>query len=115
MTIKPRQPGLTTAFVLPEGLLPQRSNLPGRVVQGRWTAFYFGVPPDGATWHASFKSGAESKLPLTAGAVVSSRFPGGTGWQSLPAWLPQEHAVWDLDVAWILKTPAVIPPVPAIR
>jgi len=115
MTITPSQAGLSAVFVAPEGVLPQRSNLPGRMIRGRWTALYFGVPTDGATWHASFKSGVESKLPASAGVIMSSRFPGGTGWQSLPAWLPQDHAVWDLDVAWILKTPPVIPPVPAIR
>ena len=115
MTIAPQQPGLSAAFALPEGVLPQRSNLPGRVVRGRWTAFYIGVPTDGATWHASFKSGLESKLPSSAGLILSSRFPGGTGWQSLPSWLPQDHAVWELNVAWILRTPAVIPPVPALR
>jgi hypothetical protein len=115
MTITPQQPGLAAAFVLPDGVLPQRSNLPGRVARGRWIALYFGVPADGATWRASFKAGVESRLVSAAGLVTSSRFPGGSGWQSLPAWLPQDHAVWDLDVSWILKTPPVIAPVPAIR
>jgi hypothetical protein len=74
-----------------------------------------GVPPAGVTWRASFKTGVETKLPSTIGTVLSSRYPGGSGWQSLPSWLPQEHVVWDLDLAWILPTPSVIPPVPAIR
>ena len=101
-------------FTLPEGVVPQRSSFPG-IVRGRWRAVYMGVPQTGVTWQASFKTGAESQLPSTLAAVVSSRYPGGNGWQSLPSWLPQEHVVWDLDLAWILRTPPVIPPVPAIR
>jgi hypothetical protein len=115
MTIVPQAPGLTAIFTLPDGVVPQRSSLPGIVARGRWRAVYIGVPADGVAWRASFKTGVEAKLPATIGTVLSSRFPGGVGWQSLPAWLPQEHVVWNLDIAWILPTPSVIPPVPAIR
>ena len=115
MTIVPKAPGLTAIFTLPDGLQPQRTSLPGIVSRGRWRAVYMGVPAEGVTWRASFKTGVETKLPATVGTVLSSRFPGGSGWQSLPSWLPQEHVVWDLDIAWILATPQVIPPVPLIR
>ena len=47
--------------------------------------------------------------------ISSSRFPGGSGWQSLPAWLPQEHAVWDVNLDWALAPPAVIAPVAPLR
>jgi hypothetical protein len=114
MTVVPQAPGLTAIFTLPEGVVPQRSSFPG-IVRGRWRAVYMGVPQGGVTWRASFKTGAETKLPSTIAAVVSSRHPGGTGWQGLPSWLPQEHVVWDLDLVWILRTPSVIPPVPPIR
>ena len=63
---------------------------------------YIGIPPEGVTWRASFKKGAESRLPATQAVILSTRFPGGSGWQSLPAWLPQEHVVWDATVAWVL-------------
>lgn len=112
MTIVPRQPGLNAAFVLPAGVTPSRSNLPGIVSAGRWRATYVGVPDEGVTWQASFKSGAEAKLPSTLALIASSRFPGGDGWQSLPAWLPQEHAVWRMDVIWALAPS--IPPVPPL-
>lgn len=103
MTIVPTAPGLIAIFVLPEGVVPARSNLPGIVSRGnRWRAVYAGVPAEGVTWRASFKAGLENKLPGARGVILSSRFPGGAGWQSLPAWLPQQNAVWDLDVAWIL-------------
>jgi hypothetical protein len=115
MTITPQAPGLTAAFVLPEGIVPSRSSLPGTVVRGRWRAAYIGVPASGVTWRASFRTGAESKLTATQAVIWSSRFPGGSGWQSLPAWLPQEHAVWDVNLAWILAPPAVIAPVAPLR
>jgi hypothetical protein len=115
MTIVPAGAGLIAAFTLPDGVVPSRSSLPGVVTRGRWRAVYIGVPADGITWRASFKTGVETKLPLARGVIWSSRFPGGTGWQSLPAWLPQERVVWDLDIAWILAPPAVIPPVPPLR
>ena len=103
------------AFVLPEGIVPSRSSLPGIVSGHRWRATYSGIPPDGVTWHASFKPGFESKLPGTAAILLSHRYPGGDGWQSLPAWLPQEHTVWRMDAFWVLPAPATIAPVPVLR
>jgi len=115
MTIVPRAAGLTAIFVAPDGVTPSRSNLPGIVQRGRWRAVYTAIPPDGVTWTASFKAGTESTLPSAAAVVVSERFPGGTGWQSLPAWLPQQTTVWTLETMWVLKPPATIAPVPALR
>jgi len=115
MTIRPNAPGLTAVFVLPDGIVPSRSKLPGLVVRGRWRAGFAGVPPEGITWHASFKAGFENRLPGTRGMIMSSRFPGGAGWQSLPGWLPQQNTVWHIDLAWILAPPAIVPPVPQIR
>jgi hypothetical protein len=103
MTIVPSQPGLTAAFVLPEGVAPARSNWPGIVSRGRWRAAFTGIPAEGITWQASFKPGLDEKLSRINAVVTSSRFPGGTGWQSLPAWLPQERTVWDMDVTWVLR------------
>jgi hypothetical protein len=113
MTITPQAPGLTAAFVLPEGVVPSRTNFPGAIVRGRWRAAYIAVPPDGITWRAAFRSGLESRLPATQAVIWSSRFPGGGGWQSLPPWLPQEHVVWDVNLAWILSPAAVIAPASA--
>jgi hypothetical protein len=115
MTIMPQAPGLTVAFVLPEGVLPARSNFPGTVVRGRWRAAYIAVPAEGVTWRASFKTGFESRLPATQAVVWSTRVPGGSGWQSLPAWLPQEQVVWDVNLAWILTPPVVIALVAPLR
>lgn len=115
MTVLPQTSGVSVAFLAPEQLTPARSNLPGIVQRGRWRALYTAIPADGVTWRASFKSGSEAKLPSATAIVIAQRFPGGSGWQSLPAWLPQEHAVWHLDVMWALRPPPVIAPVPPLR
>jgi len=115
MTVTPRVPGVSVVFVAPETLRPSRSNLPGIVQRGRWRAVFTAIPADGVTWTASFKSGAERALPATAAVVISSRFPGGSGWQSLPAWLPQQNTVWRAELMWVLRPPPTIAPVPAIR
>lgn len=113
MTVLPRQPGLVLLFVLPDGVKPARSNLPGAVVAGRWRAIYVAAPAEGVTWRASFAGGPDPGVASAQAVVVSPRFPGGEGWQSLPGWLPQEHAVWQMRVRWILEHP--IAPVPPLR
>jgi peptidase M28-like protein len=115
MTIVPQTPGLTAAFLLPDDVKPVRSNLPGIMAGHNWRAAYIAIPSEGVTWRATFAHGVESRLPAAQALIVSSRFPGGSGWQSLPAWLPQEHAVWSLRVIWILGTPTAIPPVPPLK
>jgi hypothetical protein len=114
MTIVPQTPGLTAVFVLPRGVQPARTNLPGRVVSQQWQAVFVAMPAEGVTWRASFAKGKEPQLADTRAIVISHRFPGGSGWQSLPPWLPQERAVWTLAVAWALA-PAAIAPVPPLR
>jgi hypothetical protein len=113
MTVAPKQPGLTVLFELPPGVKPARSNLPGVMVSGRWRAVYVAPPPEGVTLRASFRAGAEVPLAQARAMVTSPRFPAGEGWQSLPSWLPQEHAVWQVRVRWILEPP--IAPVPPLR
>jgi hypothetical protein len=113
MTVVPKEPGLTVQFVLPDGMTPARSNLPGAIASGRWRAVFVAVPPEGVTWRASFSGRPDPRLASAQAAVTSARFPGGSGWQSLPAWLPQEHAVWQVRVRWLLEHP--IAPVPPLR
>ena len=50
-------------------------------------------------------------------AVTSARFPGGSGWQGLPTWLPQDTAVWSSNATWVLPQirPGAIAPVPPLR
>ena len=93
--------------MLPEGLTPARSSLPGHVRLGRWTAAYAAPPSDGLVWRAAFSSDVSQRLGGTRVAVTSARFPGGEGWQQLPAWLPQDRTVWAGAATWILELPPV--------
>jgi hypothetical protein len=110
MSVTPQAPGLTAIFVVPGKVAPARSNLPGGEQRGRWRAVYTAIPRDGVTWRAAFKAGLEATLPSASVVIVSSRFPGGTGWQSLPAWLPQQNTVWRLETMWVMKPAATIAP-----
>jgi hypothetical protein len=117
VAVMPREPGLTAAFVLPPGLTPARSNLPGLPRLGRWTAVYVALPAAGVEFHASFRDATPERLRDLRVAVTSHGFPGGAGWQRLPAWLPQERAVWSAAATWIVPAGAApgIEPVPPLR
>ena len=117
LTVVPQTPGLDVTFLLPAGLKPARANLPGVIRRGRWAATYVAVPAEGVTLRASFANTAPDALQRTDVVVTSERFPQGTGWQSLPAWLPQERTVWAARASWILRLPgwAGIAPVPSLR
>lgn len=110
--VVPKRESLTISFVLPSGIIPARSSLRGVRRLGRWTATYVAPPPDGVVWQATFATADEARLRETRVAITDSGFPEGTGWQRLPAWLPQEHAVWAASATWVVPATAA-PPVPA--
>jgi hypothetical protein len=114
-TVVPRTPGLAVAFVLPEGITPARSSLPGVPRLGRWTATYLAPPREGVAWRASFRGVSPERLREVRVAVTGFGFPGGEGWQRLPAWLPQDHAVWTATATWVVAPPAALEPVPPLR
>jgi hypothetical protein len=102
VTVVPEQPGVAVSFVAPPNVTPARSNLPGVVRLGRWRATYVAPLPDGVVWRASFAAAHSATLAGTRVLVTSGRFPGGSGWQQLPAWLPRERTVWTATAMWIL-------------
>jgi hypothetical protein len=114
-TVVPRAPGLAIAFVLPEGLVPARSSLPGVRRLGRWTATYLAPPREGVAWRASFRDVPPERLREVRVAVTDFGFPGGDGWQRLPAWLPQDRAVWTATATWVVAPPTALEPVPPLR
>ena len=112
----PRHAGLAVSFVLPVGITPARSSLPGALRLGRWTAVFIAPPAEGVVWRASFARIDATRLRDVHVAVTDSGFPGGTGWQRLPAWLPQERAVWTAAATWVLPGQIKpLEPVPPLR
>jgi Peptidase family M28 len=116
MTVTPRTPGLAVVFVLPAGVEPARSSLRGIRRGDRWTATYIAPRPDGITWRASFHAGQDAALRKALAVVTARRLTPADAGPPLPAWLPQERAVWTASASWVLAPPAnPIAPVPALR
>jgi hypothetical protein len=117
LSVVPGEPGLTIALVLPAGLSPARTSLPGASRLGRWTATFIAPPPEGISWEATFRGAVGDQLRDTRVMVTSAGVPGGTGWQRLPAWLPQDAAVWTSTATWVIPAASApeIAPVPALR
>jgi hypothetical protein len=115
--VLPRRGALAISFVLPAGLTPSRSSFPGAQRLGRWVATFVAPPPEGIAWRAAFSAVEAPRLAGLRVVVTDSGFPGGIGWQRLPAWLPQERAVWGATATWVLRPAAAAPvePVSALR
>jgi hypothetical protein len=117
VSVVPRETSVAITFVLPSGVTPARSSLPGLQQLGRWTATFVAPPHEGIAWEASFRNVTPEQLRDTRIVVSSSRLPGGTGWQGLPSWLPQDTAVWSASATWVIPATSgpAIAPVPPLR
>ncbi len=117
LSVVPREPSLVLRFILPAGVVPVRSSLPGVERDGRWSATFVAPPPEGLAWEASFRGVAPEQLRETVVGIGTARLPGGDGWQSLPGWLPQDTVVWSAAAAWVVPATAGpgIAPVPPLR
>jgi hypothetical protein len=96
---------------------PARSSLPGAPRLGRWTATFIAPPADGILWRATFGGRDSARLREIRIAVTDFGFADAPGWQRLPAWLPQERAVWTANATWIVPADAAGPlePSPPLR
>lgn len=103
VAVTPSEPGLSATFVMPEALTPARPNLPGIIRRGRWMARFGAVPPEGTAFRAAIPASDEARLGEIRVLVSSPRLPGGTGWQGLPGWLPQERTVWSSEAAYVVR------------
>ena len=110
VTVIPKRPGLAVSFVLPAGLAPSRSSIPGALRLGQWTATFVAPPPDGIAWRASFGHADPSRLRDIRIVVTES---GG----NMPSWLPQDRAVWTTAFTWVVPAATVAPvePVAPLR
>jgi hypothetical protein len=117
VSVVPRRSALAISFVLPAGLAPSRSSLPGAPRLGHWVATFVAPPAEGIAWRAAFSGVEAPRLGGIRVVVTDSGFPGGIGWQRLPAWLPQDRTVWTASATWVVDPAAGSPvePVPALR
>jgi hypothetical protein len=115
ITVVPREPGIAISFVLPAGLQPARSSLPGVPRLGHWMATYVAPPPEGVIFRASFNGADAARLREVRVLATMQGSPDGRGW-GLPAWLPQERTVWTADATWTVAPFSLpIAPVPPLR
>ena len=106
VTVTPQAAGLSVALSRAgQRHCRARSNYPGVVQRGRWRALYTAIPAerrhvDGVVQDRQRGVPGDERNAI----LISPRFPGGAGWQSLPAWLPQQNAVWHAEAMWVLRT-----------
>jgi hypothetical protein len=112
VTVIPKRPGLAITFILPAGLEPARSSLPGIDRRGRWTATYIAPPAEGIVFRASFGKIAP---PALRDLRIAATVQGGRDWPP-PAWLVEARTAWTVDATWIVA-PFDLPiaPVPPLR
>jgi hypothetical protein len=104
-TAVPLLEGTGVVFVLPRGVTPAESNLPGVVRDGRWRAAVLPAPASGATLRVRLSQDDLARLPDAHVLAVVHGVPGGVGWQRLPGWLPRDAAVWSAESWFILPWP----------
>ncbi|HSL20795.1 MAG TPA: M20/M25/M40 family metallo-hydrolase [Vicinamibacterales bacterium] len=111
ISVVPSVRGLTASFVMPPGMTPVRANIPGILRAGQWTASFAAVPLEGAAFHAYVPTRDAPRLADVRVLIRSPRLPGGSGWQGLPPWLPQDRTVWSAEARFIVQPlPEVGPP-----
>jgi hypothetical protein len=115
VTVIPQNPGLVISFVLPAGVEPARSNLPGSPRLGRWTATYIAPGAEGLVFRASFGRIEPDRL-RDLRVVVTALGPGDrSGWQP-PSWLDETRTAWTAEANWVVAPFALpIAPVPPLR
>ncbi len=110
ITAVPRRPGIAVSFLLPAGVTPARSSLPGVLRLGRWTATFIAPPADGIVWRATFAAKDAARVREIRLAATDFGFADAPGWQRLPVWLPQDRTVWTVNATWIVPVDAPRPP-----
>jgi len=117
VSVVPKRAALAVSFVLPAGLTPSRSNLPGVPRLGQWTATFVAAPTEGIAWRAAFRPADAGRLREIRVVVTDAGFPDGGGWQRLPGWLPQDRAVWTASATWVIPAAEVasLEPVAPLR
>ena len=116
LALVPGETGLAVSFVLPRELAPERSNLPGTVRAGRWSATFIAPPAEGIAWDASFAKATPEELAALRLTVTVDGVPGGSGPQRLPPWVTQDRTAWTAYATWVVKpAPPPLEPVPPLR
>ena len=110
VTVRTDDPSAFVTLLLPSGMKPVRSTLPGIVssASNRWRSTFVAPPPDGVFWRLVVPGGTETRLGetmvmvQTAGAVMP--------------WMPRTRAAWQVRSLFLIPIgPMLPPPVPGVR
>ncbi len=93
ITITPREPGATLLVLLPPGVMPTRSSVPGTVRNGIWRASY-AAAPGAVTVTLTLPAAQGARVDEIRAGLIARTLPGGTGPYGLPPWLGQQRTVW---------------------
>jgi hypothetical protein len=111
VTVVPKEESLTLTFLLPAGVQPISTNLPG-IMQGAdrpWRAIYTAAPASGVAFRAEVPAALASRLSETTLIVSAPRAPSPDG-PRVPDWAPQERSDWVVRSRWILRPTQVSSP-----
>jgi hypothetical protein len=115
ISVIPREPGASISFILPAGIEPARSNIPGVLRLGRWMATFVAPPPEGVAFRASFGGVTPDQLKDVRVTATTEWLRDARGGRGVPPWLPQDRTVWSVAATWVLPPPPAIAPVPPLR
>jgi hypothetical protein len=107
-TAMPQLEGTGVAFLLPWGVTPVESSLPGAVTDGRWRAVMMPAPASGITLRVRLSQDSLSRISDARVVALVNGVPGGVGWQRLPPWLPQDAIVWSAESCFVLPWPTPV-------
>ena len=110
ITVRPEDPTAYVTLILPSGIKPVRSNLPGLVssTDNRWRSRFIAPPADGVFWRLVLPAGAHDRLGESS-VLVQTAGP-------RPEWLPRVRTAWSVRSIFHIPVGPMLPaPVPGVR
>ena len=110
VTVRPSDPSAFVTLMLPPGVKPVRSNLPGTIssANNRWRSTFVAPPADGVLRRVVLPAGAEPRLGETGVLVQTAGDPA--------AWMPRARTAWSVRSVYVMPIgPALPAPVPGVQ
>jgi len=103
--VVPSRPLFTVALVLPPGIIPTESSLPGSVSRGRWRMALAASQSTEVQFRFTVSRAQRASLNAVRVVATTTGLPGGSGWQGLPVWLPAKSDTWFARSTFIVPIP----------
>ena len=96
VTVVPSVEALRVRLELPDGVVPLRSNWPGRVRGMRWSAAYVAVPAEGITFRVALPGDRAGRA--CEGQMLLGRLRPVDAAGRMPRWLDHAGIAWSFRV-----------------